>query len=203
VEQKSSTVGGAATHDPHTDEIHRASPSGETSADLAAMERQAVATIVADPYGYAVLHLRGVAHMLGPDQDVIVQLTQDTTAAARPPTSLGEFISSTVEHHLPPPAPGIVAITSIHLLVLYLLAAVGTVLGWRSRPRRVATITLLLYVAYFLLVSGPEAYPRFRVPIMPFVAILAAVGTRAVWNASPLGPMRSDAAVGALWPQER
>ena len=34
----------------------------------------------------------------------------------------------------------------------------------------------LTFILYFVLVSGPEAYPRFRVPIMPFMTILSGFG---------------------------
>jgi hypothetical protein len=36
------------------------------------------------------------------------------------------------------------------------------------------------FVAYFVLVSGPEAYARFRVPVMPFLAMLGGLGIEQV-----------------------
>jgi len=36
------------------------------------------------------------------------------------------------------------------------------------------------FIAYFVLVSGPEAYARFRVPLMPFLAILGGLGIEQV-----------------------
>lgn len=62
------------------------------------------------------------------------------------------------------------------LAVDYLLAAVGG--GVLVRRRRWATITLLaLPVVYYLGISaGPQMYARFRVPIMPLVAVVAGGG---------------------------
>lgn len=37
-------------------------------------------------------------------------------------------------------------------------------------------VLILLVICYFAIVSGPEAYARFRVPIMPFISLLAGLG---------------------------
>ncbi len=61
------------------------------------------------------------------------------------------------------------------LVCLYLLAA----RGWReiSDPvRRPLLLCAAAVVLYFLAVSGPEYYGRFRVPIVPFLALMAEAG---------------------------
>jgi hypothetical protein len=61
------------------------------------------------------------------------------------------------------------------LLVCYGLALAGAACGLLRRTPIVWLSGLM--ILYFLLVSGgPEAYARFRVPIVPFVAILAGIG---------------------------
>ena len=46
----------------------------------------------------------------------------------------------------------------------------------RERRSRPLVLSALAVVAYFLVVSGPEYYGRFRVPIVPFLALVAAAG---------------------------
>ncbi|MEP7132731.1 MAG: hypothetical protein ABI914_06170 [Acidobacteriota bacterium] len=61
------------------------------------------------------------------------------------------------------------------LILLYALAA----RGWRrfSDPdRKRLLLTTAAVVLYFLAVSGPEYYGRFRVPIVPFLALMAEAG---------------------------
>lgn len=71
--------------------------------------------------------------------------------------------------------------------VVFALAVVGVVVLWRGdRP-----LALLLAgtVAYFLLISaGGEAEARFRVPVVPEIAIAAAVGLDAVRRAAAPAP---------------
>ncbi len=57
---------------------------------------------------------------------------------------------------------------------------VGSGLGmrelWRDRNRQ-AVVVVFAFISYFCLLSaGPEANTRFRVPIMPFVAVLSGLG---------------------------
>ena len=58
----------------------------------------------------------------------------------------------------------------VHLVVLYGLATIAL---WRM-PLETGPVMLILYL--MVLSSGPEAYPRFRVPLVPLLAILAGVG---------------------------
>ena len=66
------------------------------------------------------------------------------------------------------------------LLALYLLVATGCMAALRSRRDGWAHALLLGVALYFVLVSsGPETYARFRLPIMPILAIYAGLG--AAW----------------------
>jgi hypothetical protein len=62
------------------------------------------------------------------------------------------------------------AFALLHLAAMYSLAAIAL---WRLPPQAVAVLLILYFV---VLSSGPEAYPRFRVPIEPLLAMLAGVG---------------------------
>ncbi len=75
--------------------------------------------------------------------------------------------------------PGELAFTlcvELHAVALYLLAPAALWLVWRRRRARAAALDTLLWgtILYFVIFSsGPEANPRFRVPIVPAMAILA------------------------------
>jgi 4-amino-4-deoxy-L-arabinose transferase-like glycosyltransferase len=70
----------------------------------------------------------------------------------------------------------IVAIQLPLLLLLWLSFWVGikTLLSQKKRPAAYLILSLTLY--FCIMSGGPEAWARFRVPILPFVAIAAAVG---------------------------
>ena len=75
-------------------------------------------------------------------------------------------------------AAGVAA--SVQLWLVYPLAVLGLVVSARDYERRRAALVPLAFIAYFVLVSGPEAYPRFRVPIMPFITMLSGVGVKQI-----------------------
>jgi hypothetical protein len=67
----------------------------------------------------------------------------------------------------------------IYTVPLALLALIG-VPHWWKHDRAAATV-MLLTVSYLILVPlGAEAYSRFRVPFLPFYAMLAAGGFAAI-----------------------
>lgn len=70
----------------------------------------------------------------------------------------------------------------VFLVTLYALAAYGTVRCLRG-PDRYDLLILPAAVLYLIVLSGPEAYPRFRVPVVPALALLAGACFR---PASPL-----------------
>jgi len=109
--------------------------------------------VLAHPFVYAWVALRSVARMLTPDHIVLASLMGgEDTAAFRVLRGAGW----------------------LQLAIVYLLAAAGKLRLWRAAPVRAWVVGLP--IAYFVLIGGPEMYPRFRVPLMPFVSVLAACG---------------------------
>ena len=68
------------------------------------------------------------------------------------------------------------SLLSGYVLILYLgvAAGVASLIGQRRKEPLVLLGVIVLYTA--LISSGPEAYSRFRTPLMPPFAILAGVG---------------------------
>jgi 4-amino-4-deoxy-L-arabinose transferase-like glycosyltransferase len=61
------------------------------------------------------------------------------------------------------------------LMIVYGLGLTGFIRGL-CRPGRLRFLLLGAVLAYFAVLSGPEAYERFRVPIMPVIMLLAGAG---------------------------
>ena len=117
------------------------------------MQERAARLFAAHPTLYLKLQLRGMLHLLGLDALGDLRHVQGRTAIAR-------------------------LLVLAQLLVLYTLAAIGILVLLRARWWFPVTL-LVLPLLYLIVIAGPEAYPRFRVPVMPAFAILAAL---AVWH---------------------
>lgn len=106
------------------------------------------------PAVYLLVWSRGVVHMLQPDRVVLPRLLGLDANGA----------SWRVVYWL----------AWIQLVGLYLFALRGIAISLRSNV--LATTVPLALLAYFIVISGPEMYSRFRVPFMPAVCMLAGVG---------------------------
>lgn len=81
------------------------------------------------------------------------------------------------------PAKLLTAASLLQLAGLYLFAAAGLVRAGRRRFPCLGVWCLSVFLLLILVAAGPEAYSRFRVPLMPFLAVGAAL----LW-VSPRGP---------------
>jgi hypothetical protein len=114
------------------------------------------AVVLGHPFVYAWVALRSAARMLTPDHIVLSSLTGGYgTAVFRVLRGAGW----------------------IQLAIVYALAPAGAVR--LSRMSAVRAAILAAPIAYFLLICGPQTYPRFRVPIMPFICVFAGAGLAA------------------------
>jgi hypothetical protein len=124
---------------------------------------EGVARTMLVPGENALLHVVGVDQSTGPAGDLMrldFPTFLRTWVVGRP----GEFL--------------LFAFALAHLAVTYGLALSAV---W-SLPRqaaavRTAIVAAVILIGYFVvLASGPEAYPRYRTPIAPLLAMLAGVG---------------------------
>jgi hypothetical protein len=73
----------------------------------------------------------------------------------------------------------------VPLMALLGLTYLGTLAGSATLARRrdwFALVLLLASTAYFLLIPGAPSHPRFRVPVMPYVCLLAGTGLVSAWR---------------------
>jgi 4-amino-4-deoxy-L-arabinose transferase-like glycosyltransferase len=132
-------------------ELSERSAGWTTEERLDWMQQHGCALILANPLDYVVVFGQGLLRMLRPDADILPRVLGISTASRAWAV--------------------IVTVAWIQLLVVYALAAYGTAIVWR-RSRLLAAVPIAV-LAYFVLVGGPEMYPRFRVPLMPVICMLA------------------------------
>ena len=120
------------------------------------MNDHGLGVVLRHPFVYAWVALRSAARMLTPDHIVLSSLAGGYDSLAfRVLRGAGWM----------------------QLAIVYLLAAAGAVRLGRMSPLRASV--LAAPIAYFLLIGGPEMYPRFRVPLMPFICAFAGAGLAA------------------------
>jgi len=141
---------------------------------------------LADGHGFDQMSSKGVHILSGhPVQTTEVALSGAVREIFGPGTdTVGQFLHLSSTHLLAVPL-------FVWNLLLWLFAIVGAVVGVRSRLR-VFWIFVVALVAYVIILSmGAEAYARFRTPIVPLLALLAAYGIRSIVTARRAVPAGS------------
>ncbi len=62
------------------------------------------------------------------------------------------------------------------MFIFLILAGYGALVGFKNRESRLAVIFFVGIIFYFALVTGPVSTARYRLPVMPFITILAVSG---------------------------
>ncbi|HEX3581471.1 MAG TPA: hypothetical protein VH087_06890, partial [Thermoanaerobaculia bacterium] len=111
------------------------------------------------PLGLTVVHLRGICvNLFDSDAEAMSEVS-------RVPPSLLQIV------------------LDVWTAAISLLALFGTFLLWKRD--RTLSLLFALTIAYFVVISaGSEAEARFRVPIVPVIAITAAIGADAIRRTS-------------------
>jgi 4-amino-4-deoxy-L-arabinose transferase-like glycosyltransferase len=123
---------------------------------IAWLNARAIDIIAQHPQAYALVYSEGLLRMFGPERDSLADLLGWTHTSFE--AALGY------------------AVGWVQLLPVYTLSALGFLASVRDPRQRTGAFLLLLLTAYFVVTAGPEAYPRFRVPFMPFISIFAGRG---------------------------
>ena len=133
------------------------------------MQDRAMNLIRAHPWLYLRLQAQGMLKVLAPDTDAIFDTLGLRATADDKPVRWVYWLWA--------------GLGMVQLALMYALASVGVVALARERRWFVATV-LLAPAAYLLISAGPEAYARFRPPLMPAIAIMAAFGL-IQWRSGP------------------
>ena len=153
--------------------------AGMTEAKKAALyRRRAKEIILQNPGRYLYLHLKNDLNSLLPNITEFSELLGLTSGKKGTLSVLNqEGLILAVSHYFSDrvwllwlfvPFIGILVFT-------YICAISGIVLFFSTRDCA-PIILLILPVIYFLIIPGAPSHPRFRVPVMPEIALLAGVG---------------------------
>lgn len=141
----------------------------------------AVSRILAHPHLYAYIQLRGDFQMLfKPLRSTLDQQLGIAKGDAVDLTALGNKNSASILERLTAHTSTFTLVLVIIQLVLLVCLYAATAVGIADsflRKNELFLWIFFLYMGYFCLISGgPEANARFRVPIMPLLAVAAGIG---------------------------
>lgn len=159
--------------------------SGWSPARVRALqERQAAQIIAAHPVLVSKVMLYGATKILaGTGQADLRHFFGGVPYEARPSGASGLSLEEARERLTRSSwSLALVAYVVLHLALVYAGAARGVLLATRGSRSWWPAHVLLGGIAIYLVVvaAGPEAYARFRVPVMPFLAVFAGIG----WSSS-------------------
>lgn len=117
------------------------------------LDQQGSAVVIAHPAVYLASSVAALGEMVSPDRLAMFRLL-----AIRADASSGRVL---------------LAIAWLQLMLFYVAVAVGARTAWRMPEARATVVLVAVVCAYFVLIGGPETYARFRVPLMPPLALLA------------------------------
>jgi 4-amino-4-deoxy-L-arabinose transferase-like glycosyltransferase len=140
--------------------------------------------ILGHPWRYLCVHLRNDLNSLLPNVTELLELLGVTQGGKGTLSVLNQYgLWAAVRHYfggqawllgLLLPLVGLLGLTYLGVLVGLIILV--------QRRAGFSLALLLLPIAYFLLIPGAPSHPRFRVPVMPYVCLLAGTGLVAVWQ---------------------
>ncbi|HEX7251292.1 MAG TPA: hypothetical protein VF376_00330 [Thermoanaerobaculia bacterium] len=166
---RASAVEDASLGRPHET---AATPSDASDRDAVARMRRQGLEVLRQHAGWLIrLTLYAWLRTFGPDEDPIFGLF-----GIRTDPSPWWLTRSAASHQ--PMAPSLTENLVEGGFLLLLAVCVARGLGaWKDPRLRPLVGASLGVIVYFLLASGPEYYGRFRVPILPFLALIGDAGT--------------------------
>lgn len=117
------------------------------------LEEQGSAVVSAHPAAYVAVSVSGIGEMLSPDRLTTLRLLNLPAAS-----SSGRLLMATAW---------------LQLGLFYVAVAAGVRRAWHRPDSRALVVLVGVVVAYVAVIGGPEMYARFRVPLMPPLALLA------------------------------
>ncbi len=117
------------------------------------LEQQGSAVVGAHPAAYVASSAAALGEMLSPDRLAMFRLLAIPADA--------------------PSGRALLAVAWLQLVLFYAAVVAGARTAWRRHEARCTVILVAVVCAYFVLIGGPETYARFRVPLMPPLALVA------------------------------
>jgi 4-amino-4-deoxy-L-arabinose transferase-like glycosyltransferase len=144
-------------------------------------QAKATAILRADPWGYAMVHLRGDAvQLLGVERDHLARFLYGGLVLDQSGRVTDASIQAARARHR---SRGREAVRAALLAQALLLLALAVGVVTAALRRRWAWLGLLVPAAYVLaLAGGPEASPRFRTVYLPLLCAFTGYGLQVLWG---------------------
>jgi 4-amino-4-deoxy-L-arabinose transferase-like glycosyltransferase len=151
---------------------------GNPGLEMRYYQQKASQMILAHPLRYAFVHLKGDIGSLLPNVNELTELLGYTHAAQGTLSVLNQQgIIAAVYHYYGDQLWLVWALLPfIILLAAVYLGAVAGIIAMLRRRKGSEWFLFGLTIAYFLLLPGAPSNPRFRVPVMPLICLLAGPG---------------------------
>jgi hypothetical protein len=144
-------------------------------------KKQGLKVILNAPFSYAIIHLKADLNNLLPASGELFNIAGAEVGGNGTLAIINSAgIISGVKHYFKGKWWLIfIAIPMIIFLgLIYLFSLIGALKVTTTQPeQRFIILLYIIIIAWFILIPGPASHPRFRVPISPLLAILAATGT--------------------------
>lgn len=166
------------------DQIHAENLSEAQS--IALMRKKALEIFVQYPKQTFMVHASGLVRVLiNPGLDLIcIMLNQQGNISGCAAENAESFLDRITEKlsNMSTFQKAVATWSILLLLAVYAGAAIGIWVLFRQN-NRIALMLLIILIAYFSLLSaGGESVSRFRIPFLPFLAILASAGLVNIFN---------------------
>ena len=153
----------------------------QTQLELAGAARGIIAT---QPLVFAISHVKGVLRGLLPQEYRFwfMRISGQTWESILPRGIVDQLLTKGW-----PGVPALALGLFLFFAIPYLFGFVAALLGaWRLlRSNPVMGLAMIALILYAIVLPGPIAYVRFRIPIMPLVYVLIAVAVAHIGRATP------------------
>jgi 4-amino-4-deoxy-L-arabinose transferase-like glycosyltransferase len=166
------------------EELARRGGEGDAALEIRLYDEWARRIILAHPWRYLYIHLKNDLNNLLPNVTEFLELLGVTEGGRGTLSVLNQQgLWAAVRHYFG--GQTWVLWPLVPLIALLGLTYLGMLAGLIVLVRRRDWFTLFLLlasIAYFLLIPGAPSHPRFRVPVMPYICLLAGTGLVAAWQ---------------------
>lgn len=150
------------------------------------MHNKAAEILFQYPKQTIIVHLKGLARVLinpGLDINCLMLNSQNSLSGCAAKDAKNLIDGLKLKFSYMNKFQSIVATWSIILLIAtYLGALIGLWILFRQGDWRILTLLLTLTAYFSILSAGGESVSRFRIPFLPFLAIMASIGITSIYE---------------------
>ena len=140
--------------------------------------------ILAHPFRFLYVHLKSDLNGFLPDATSVTEILGATVGGKGTLSILNQYgILAAIRNYFGGQTWLLgLLLPLIILLALVYIFALGCTIEIAHHRNWLSILLLVIPVLYFLILPGPASLPRFRVPVMPYICLLAGFGLQMAWD---------------------